>query len=260
MFAIARRLALAAAVSLTAALAVPAAARAGDITIFAAASMKTALDEIVTTWIAETGNTAVVSYAGSSALAKQIQNGAPADLFISAAVNWMDALQEDGLIKPETRVELLGNSLVLVAHGTDAAPVEIGPGFDLAGILGENRLAMALVDSVPAGVYGKAALTSLGVWDAVEPKVAQADNVRAALALVATGEAPLGIVYATDAVVEPGVSDVGTFPDESHPAIIYPAAVTAETGKPEAEAFLIYLSGAKAQLAFEGQGFTVLKK
>ena len=260
MFAIARLLALAAAISLTAALAFPAAARAGDITIFAAASMKTALDEIVTAWNAETGNTAVVSYAGSSALAKQIQSGAPADLFISAAVNWMDTLQEGGLIKPETRVDLLGNSIVLVAHGADAAPVEIAPGFDLAGMLGENRLAMALVDSVPAGVYGKAALTSLGVWDAVEPKVAQADNVRAALALVATGEAPLGIVYATDAMAEPGVSVVGTFPAESHPAIIYPAAVTADTGKPEAEAFLIYLSGAKAQAAFEGQGFQVLKK
>ena len=260
MFAMTRRLALAATLLLTAALALPAAALAGDITIFAAASMKTALDEIVTAWTAETGNTAIVSYAGSSALAKQIQNGAPADLFISAAVNWMDTLQQDGLIKPETRVDLLGNSIVLVAHGADAAPVEIAPGFDLAGMLGENRLAMALVDSVPAGVYGKAALTSLGVWDAVAPKVAQADNVRAALALVATGEAPMGIVYATDAAAEPGVSVVGTFPAGSHPAIIYPAAVTAETGKPEAEAFLSYLSGAKARQAFEGQGFTVLKK
>lgn len=260
MFAMIRRLALAAALSLTAAPAFPIAARAGDITIFAAASLKTALDEIVIAWKAETGNTAVVSYAGSSALARQIQGGAPADLFISAAVNWMDTLQQDGLIRLETRVDLLGNSIVLVAHGADAAPVEITPGFDLAGMLGENRLAMALVDSVPAGVYGKAALTSLGVWDAVEPKVAQADNVRAALALVAAGEAPLGIVYATDAAAEPDVSIVGTFPESSHPAIIYPAAVTAESGKPEAEAFLTYLSGAKAQAAFEGQGFMVLKK
>jgi molybdate transport system substrate-binding protein len=260
MFTMTRRLALAAALSLTTALALPAVAMAEDITIFAAASMKNALDEIVTAWNSETGNTAVVSYAGSSALARQIQGGAPADLFISAAVNWMDTLQEGGLIKPETRVDLLSNSIVLVAYGADVAPVAIVPGFDLAGMLGENRLAMALVDSVPAGVYGKAALTSLGVWDAVEPKVAQADNVRAALALVATGEAPMGIVYATDAVAEPGVSVVGTFPAETHAAIIYPAAVTAETSKPEAEAFLSYLSGAKAQAAFEGQGFTVLKK
>ncbi len=260
MYAMTRRLALAAALLLASALALPASAKAEDITIFAAASMKNALDEIVTAWNAETGNTAVVSYAGSSALAKQIQGGAPADLFISAAVNWMDTLEEGGLIKPETRVDLLGNAIVLVAHGNDAAPVEIAPGFDLAGMLGENKLAMAMVDSVPAGVYGKAALTSLGVWDAVEPKVAQADNVRAALALVATGEAPMGVVYATDAVAEPGVSVVGTFPADTHPAIIYPAAITAETSKPEAEAFLTYLSGAKAQAAFEGQGFTVLKK
>lgn len=260
MFALTRRLALAATLCLTATLSIPAQAAAGDITIFAAASMKTALDEIVTVWNAETGNTAVASYGGSSTLAKQIQEGAPADLFISAAVNWMDTLEDGKLIKPETRIDLLGNSLVLVAHGSEVAAVEIAPGFDLAGMLGGSRLAMALVDSVPAGVYGKAALTSLGVWDAVEPKVAQADNVRAALAFVATGEAPLGIVYATDAVAEPGVSVVGTFPAGSHAPIIFPAAVIAESAKPEAEAFLTYLSGAKAQAAFEGQGFTVLKK
>jgi len=260
MIALTRRLTLATAFCLAAALAAPVQAAAEDITVFAAASMKNALDEIVTAWNAETGNKAVVSYAGSSALAKQIQEGAPADVFISAAVNWMDTLEEGKLIKPETRVDLLGNSIVLVAHGTEAAPVAIAPGFDLAGMLGQNRLAMALVDSVPAGVYGKAALTSLEVWDAVEPKVAQADNVRAALALVATGEAPFGIVYATDAVAEPGVSVVGAFPAGSHPPIIYPAAVTAETTMPEAEAFLTYLSGAKARMAFEGQGFTVVKK
>ncbi|MBC7280662.1 molybdate ABC transporter substrate-binding protein [Hoeflea sp.] len=260
MIAITRRIALAAAVCLSATLAVPARATAEDITIFAAASMKTALDAIATAWNAETGNSAVVSYAGSSALAKQIQEGAPADVFISAAVKWMDTLEESKLIKPGTRVDLLGNSIVLVAHGAEAAPVEIAPGFDLAGILGENKLAMALVDSVPAGVYGKAALTSLGVWDAVEPKVAQADNVRAALALVAAGEAPMGIVYASDAVAEPRVRIVGVFPADSHPPIVYPAAVIADSAKPEAQAFLTYLSGAKARIAFEGQGFTVLKK
>ncbi|OCW57818.1 molybdate ABC transporter substrate-binding protein [Hoeflea olei] len=259
MFALTRRATVAAALVLASTLALPA-AQAEEVTVFAAASMKTALDEVAADWQAETGNTAVISYAGSSALARQIQEGAPADLFISAAVNWMDTLEEAKLIKSETRVDLLGNTLVLIGHGADAADVEIAPGFDLAGLLGDNRLAMALVDSVPAGVYGKAALTSLGVWDAVEPKVAQADNVRAALQLVATGEAPMGIVYATDAAAEPDVRVVATFPADSHPAIIYPAAVTAESAKPEAEAFLEYLSGAKARSAFEAQGFTVLKK
>mgnify|MGYP003637967338 FL=1 len=260
MFAATRRLALAATLSLATLHVLPAAALAETVTIFAAASLKTALDEIVTDWNAETGNAAVVSYAGSSALARQIQEGAPADVFISAAVNWMDTLEQGKLIRPGTRVDLLGNSLVLVAHGGDAAPVEIAPGFDLAGLLGDNRLAMALVGSVPAGVYGKAALMSLGVWEAVAPKVAQADNVRAALALVATGEAPMGIVYATDAAAEPAVSVVGTFPAGSHPAIVYPAAVIAESARPEAEAFLTHLSGAKARAVFEAQGFTVLKK
>ena len=260
MIAITRRIALAAALVATATLAAPAWATDEDITIFAAASMKTALDEVVTHWNAETGHAAVVSYAGSSVLAKQIQEGAPADVFISAAVNWMDTLEQGNLIKPETRVDLLGNSIVLVAHGPDAALVEIGPGFDLAGMLGSDRLAMAMVDAVPAGVYGKAALTNLGVWDAVAPKVAQADNVRTALALVAAGEAPLGIVYASDAVAEPGVSVIGVFPADSHPPIIFPAAVTADSAKPEAEAFLAYLSGAKARAAFEGQGFTLLEK
>ncbi|MGO4916621.1 molybdate ABC transporter substrate-binding protein [Pseudogemmobacter sp. W21_MBD1_M6] len=260
MFTCTRRATLVLALSLATSLTLPAAAMAGDITVFAAASMKNALDEVITNWTTETGNTAVVSYAGSSALAKQIQQGAPADVFISAAVNWMDTLQSENLIKPDTRIDLLGNSIVLIAHGTDAAPVDIASGFDLAGLLGANKLAMAMVDSVPAGVYGKAALTSLGVWETVAPNVAQADNVRAALALVATGEAPMGIVYATDAVAEPDVSVVGTFPVETHPAVIYPAAVTAETTKPEAEDFLTYLSSAAAVAAFERQGFTVLNK
>lgn len=233
-------------------------AQAEDITVFAAASLKTALDRIAAGWKAETGNTAVISYAGSSQLARQIEEGAPADLFVSADEAWMDALQKGGLIQPGSRGDLLGNALVLVApKGT--APVAIAKGFDLAGLLGENRLAMALVDSVPAGKYGKAALTSLGVWGAVAPKVAQADNVRAALALVATGEAPYGIVYATDAAAESRVAVVGTFPEDSHPPIIYPAALTSGA-KPAAADFLSYLKGPKARAAFEGQGFTVLGK
>jgi molybdate transport system substrate-binding protein len=252
-----RALRHAACVGLAAALA-PASGLAAEVTVFAAASLKTALDEIVAGWEARTGNEVAVSYAGSSALARQIEQGAPADAFISASLDWMDALEADGHIRPETRRDLLGNALVLVAHGK-AAPVEMARGFDLGGMLGDGHLAMALVDSVPAGVYGKAALTSLGAWEAVAPKVAQVDNVRAALALVAAGEAPFGVVYRTDAAAEPGVTVVGTFPDGSHAPIVYPAAVTAESADPEAAAALLDdLSGAEARAAFERQGFIVL--
>ncbi len=238
----------------------PSHALAADITVFAAASMKTALDEIANAWRAETGNTATISYASSSLLAKQIQQGAPADVFISAAINWMDFLEETKLIKAESRRDLVGNSLVLIAHGREAAPVNITPRFDLAGMLGDAKLAMALVDGVPAGVYGKAALVSLGIWDDVVPKVAQADNVRAALALVSVGEASMGIVYATDAVADNNVTIVGTFPANTHDPIVYPAALTAESNKPAAAAFLDYLSGDAAGTAFRRQGFTMLQE
>ena len=232
---------------------------ADDITVFAAASMKNAMDEVAEGWQVETGHTATVSLAGSSALARQIQQGAPADIFISANVGWMDTLQGEGLIDPASRYDLLSNSLVLIAHGADAETVTIEPGFDLAGMLGDARLAMALVDAVPAGKYGKAALESLGIWDAVAPKVAQADNVRAALALVATGEAPLGIVYATDAVAAgDSVTVVGTFPGDSHPPIVYPAARVAASENPLVGDFLTFLKGEKARAAFERQGFTTL--
>ncbi len=254
-----RRIALVAAVFSIEAL--PIAAQAEEITVFAAASLKNALDAIAADWQAETGTAVVISYAGSSALAGQIQQGAPADLFVSAAVNWMDALEEENLIKPETRIDLLGNTLVLVGHG-DAAPVEIGPDFDLAGLLDGGKLSMALVDSVPAGQYGKAALESLGVWSAVEADVAQSENVRAALALVATGEAPYGIVYGSDAIADDEATDdvtvVGTFPPESHDPIVYPAAVVATSARPEAEAFLDYLSSDAADAIFTGQGFGLL--
>lgn len=259
MLTLTRRLILATALTL----ALPAAAMAAEITVFAAASLKNALDAIAADWQAETGNTVVISYGSSSALAKQIQEGAPADLFISAAVNWMDVLQDDKLIIDASRRDLLGNQLVLVAFGKDAAPVDIASGFDLAGLLGDGKLAMGLVDSVPAGQYGKEALTTLGVWDAVEPNVAQAENVRAALALVATGEAPYGIVYASDAIADDRASDslavVGTFPADSHKPIIYPAAVVAASTKPEAAEFLESLSSDAATAIFEDQGFTVLK-
>ncbi len=234
------------------------AAAADDITVFAAASMKNAMDEIAAEWAEQTEHTATVSLAGSSELARQIQQGAPADVFISANTDWMDTLEADGLIDPESRFDLLGNSIVLIAHGQVAEPVEIAPGFDLAGMLGEDRLAMALVDAVPAGIYAKAALTGLGIWEEVEPKVAQADNVRAALAFVATGEAPMGIVYATDAVADDTVTVVGTFPADTHPPIIYPAASIAAGDSPLKAAFVDFLRGDTAKAAFERQGFTVL--
>ncbi|CTQ33364.1 Molybdate-binding periplasmic protein precursor [Jannaschia rubra] len=231
---------------------------ADTVTVFAAASMKNAMDEIATAWQAETGHTLAVSLAGSSELARQIEQDAPADVFISANADWMDRLQDDGLIDADSRFDLLGNALVLVAHGDEAAPVQIAPGFDLMGLLGDGRLAMAMVDAVPAGIYGRAALDRLGIWDEVAPQVAQADNVRAALAFVATGEAPMGIVYATDAVASDDVTVVGTFPADGHPPIVYPAASVAASDSPLKGDVLDFLRGDAARAAFARQGFTVL--
>jgi molybdate transport system substrate-binding protein len=233
----------------------PAAAQSGGVLVFAAASLKTALDDIVQQWRAETGKAARVSYAGSSALARQIEQGAPADLFISADSDWMNYLADKNLLKPATRGDLLGNRIVLIAAKDDKSMLTIAPGFALAGALGDNRLAMANVEAVPAGKYGKAALESLGVWNAVEQKIAQTDDVRAALRLVARGEAPFGIVYATDAAADPAVRVVDVFPAGSHPAIVYPAAVVASSKTPDAEAFLAYLRSAKAKPLFDRQGF-----
>jgi len=238
--------------------AVPAVAQADEIIVFAAASMTNAMAEIETSFEAATGHDLIVSLAGSSALARQIQQGAPADIFISANLDWMDALEADGLVEDGTRLDLLNNSIVLIAAGTDAAPVEIGPDLDLAGLLGQGRLAMALVDAVPAGIYGKAALESLGLWDGVQAHVAQADNVRAALAFVATGEAPYGIVYATDAAAEDNVTVIGTFPADTHLPIVYPAADLANRDFPAEAEFLDYLRSAEARAAFERQGFVVV--
>tara|TARA_R100001086_G_scaffold128668_2_gene66605 strand:+ start:1883 stop:2695 length:813 start_codon:yes stop_codon:yes gene_type:complete len=248
---------IAAACALGLGLLCPSTARAETITVFAASSLTTALAEIETGFEAASGHDLVIALAGSSALARQIQQGAPADIFLSASPDWMDVLEADGLIEPDARFDLLGNRLVLVAHG-DAPPVEIGPDFDLMARLGDGRLAMALVESVPAGVYGKAALQSLGLWEAVAPQVAQADNVRAALAFVATGEAPLGIVYATDATADARVTIVGTFPENSHPPIVYPVADLANHDTSAEAEFLAYLRGPQARAAFARQGFTVL--
>ncbi len=239
-------------------LAQPAAA-AEKVTVFAAASLKNALDAVNAAWQKEAGKETTVSYAASSALAKQIEAGAPADVFISADLAWMDYVAEKKLIKDDTRANLLGNQIVLVAGSKDTAAVDIKQGFDLKGLLGDEKLAMGAVDSVPAGKYGKAALEKLGVWSSVEKNVAGAENVRAALLLVSKGEAPYGIVYKTDAAADKGVAVVGTFPEDSHPPIVYPIALTAESSNPDAAAYLDFVKSAKAAALFEAQGFTILK-
>ena len=232
--------------------------QSGDVVVFAAASLKTALDAVNAQWTKEAGKKVVISYASSSALARQIEQGAPAQMFISADLDWMDYLAGKSLIKPDTRSNLLGNRIVLIAPKDKTQPVEIKPGFDLAAILGDGRLAMANVASVPAGKYGKAALEKLGVWAGVSGKIAQAENVRAALLLVSRGEAPAGIVYQTDAAAEPNVKIIGTFPESTHPPIVYPIALTASATHPDAAAFLAYIRSAKTRPLFEAQGFTVL--
>ncbi|WP_242220821.1 molybdate ABC transporter substrate-binding protein [Shinella zoogloeoides] len=239
-------------------LALPVAA-AEKVTVFAAASLKNALDAANAAWQKETGNETAVSYAASSALAKQIEAAAPADLFISADLAWMDYVAEKKLIKDDTRSNLLGNRIVLVAPKDKASTVEIKEGFDLAGLVGDGKLAMGAVDSVPAGKYGKAALEKLGVWSSVEGKVAGAESVRAALALVSRGEAPYGIVYQTDAAADPGVAVVGTFPEDSHPPIIYPVAILSESKSAVSAAYLDFLKSDKAAPFFTEQGFTILK-
>jgi molybdate transport system substrate-binding protein len=236
----------------------PARAQGGDLVVFAAASLKNALDNINAQWQKETGKSAKISYAASSALAKQIESGAPAQLFISADIPWMDYVEKKDLIKKETRSDLLGNRIVLVAPKDKAKAVDIKPGFDLAKVIGDGRLAMANVESVPAGRYGKASLEKLGAWASVSGKLAQAENVRAALLLVSRGEAPAGIVYQTDAASDTGVTIIGTFPQDTHPPIIYPVALTANAAHPDAAAFLAYIKSAKAKPLFEAQGFAVL--
>lgn len=231
-------------------------AHAQKTTVFAAASLKNAMDVIAVEWKQATGGEAVIVLAGSSALARQIIQGAPADIFISANAEWMDAVEEAGMVEPGTRLDLLGNRLVLIAHGRNAPEVDIG-NFDLAEALGDGRLAMALVDAVPAGIYGKTALQSLGMWDSLQDRIAQTDNVRAALALVATGEAPFGIVYATDAAAADNVTIAAEFAAGSHPPIIYPAAAI-RGGSREQSRFLDFLKSPPAVSAFERQGFTVL--
>jgi molybdate transport system substrate-binding protein len=231
-----------------------------SITVFAAASMKNALDDVDAAFTKQSGTKVVASYDASSALMKQIEVGAPADVFVSADLKWMDYGSQKKLIKDDTRVNLLGNELVLIAtKDSKIGNVTIAPGFDLAGLAGDGRIVTGDVKAVPVGLYAQAALQKLGVWAAVEPKMAMTANVRAALVLVARGEAPLGIVYSTDAKVEPGVKIVGKFPESSHDPIIYPVAATVNA-KPDATPYLAFLRSAAAKTIFESYGFTVLIK
>jgi molybdate transport system substrate-binding protein len=234
--------------------------RAQDVTltIFAAASMKNAVDDINAAFTKATGIKTSSSYAASSALAKQIESGAPADVFASADLEWMDYVGGKKLIKDDTRVNLLGNNLVLIApKDSRIGNVTIGPGFDLAKLAADGRIATGDVRAVSAGKYAKAALEKLGAWSAAERKFAMAENVRAALVLVGRGEAALGIVYETDAKVEPNVKIIGHFPAESHPAITYPVALTANA-KPDAARYLNFLRSGTAKSVFETYGFTFL--
>jgi molybdate transport system substrate-binding protein len=249
-----------AAAVIVAALPHDAAAQEKSLTVFAAASMKNALDDVDAAFTKKTGVKIVASYDASSALMKQIEAGAPADIFVSADLKWMDYGSQKKLIKDDSRVNLLGNKLVLIApKDSKIGEVTIAPGFDLAKLAGDGRIATGDVKAVPVGIYAQAALEKLGVWAAVEPKMAMTANVRAALVLVARGEAPLGIVYATDAKVEPGVKVVGVFPEDSHPPIVYPVAATVNA-KPEAADYLAFLRSEAAKSSFEGYGFSFLIK
>ncbi len=227
--------------------------------VFAAASLKNALDSIAAAYRKQTGQSVKISYAASSALAKQMEQDAPAQIFVSADLDWMDYAAGKGLIKPESRLNLLGNKLVLIAPKDSAVSFDFKPGADLAKTLGDSRLAIGNTDSVPAGKYAKSALQRLGLWAGVSNKLAQAESVRAALLLVSRGEAPLGIVYQTDAASDPNVKTIASFPAASHPPIIYPIALTkkADAG---AAAFLDYIESAKAAPLFEAQGFTMVEK
>jgi molybdate transport system substrate-binding protein len=230
------------------------------ITVFAAASLKNALDDVNSAFAKATGIKVVASYAASSALMKQIENGAPADVFVSADLDWMDYGSQKKLIKDDTRINLLGNRLVLIApKDSKLGNVTIGPGFDLAKLAGDGRIVTGDVRAVPVGRYAKAALEKLGAWAASSPKFAMTENVRAALTLVARGEAQLSIVYATDAKAEPNVKVVGIFPETSHPPIVYPVALTT-TAKADAAQYLAFLRSQAAKAVFEAYGFTFLPR
>lgn len=233
---------------------------ARDVTIYAAASLKTAMDEALIAYKTQSGANATAAYAASSALARQIEAGAPADIFISADQEWMDYLAKAGLVRADSRITFLGNQLVLVVERSQAKRVSVDGNLDITGLLNGRRLAVGDVNAVPAGRYAKAALTKLGLWDKVSDKLAPAENVRAALALVARGEAGAGIVYATDARVEPGVAIVGIFPADSHAPIEYPLALLKGADNAAAKPLLDFLLSEDGRRHFTNQGFTVLTK
>lgn len=238
----------------------PAAAATATITVFAAASLKESFDEAAAAYQKATRQPVRVSYAASSALARQIEQGAPADVFVSADLDWMDYLSERKLIDETSRRNLLGNTLVLIApHSSPARPVALKPGVDLLPLLGDGRIALALTASVPAGKYARAAFTSLGAWDALQPKVAEAENVRAALMLVARGETPLGVVYGSDAKAEPKVRVLATFPADTHPPIVYPVARLSASKQRQAAAFVQWLQSPAAAAIFRRHGFAPLR-
>ncbi|WP_375230524.1 molybdate ABC transporter substrate-binding protein [Roseobacter sp. S98] len=230
-------------------------ARAEQITVFAAASLRTALVEIAAGFEEESGHSVAFSFAGSSVLARQISLGAPADVYVSANTAWMDYLEQQGRINATTRFDLAGNKLVLIAANPDVPPVELSAQTDLAGLIGDGRLAVALVDAVPAGLYAKEALSYFGLWQSVATRTAQTDNVRASLALVATGAAPYGIVYATDALADARVKAVAVFPAESHQPIVYPAAAVASEPSGAARGFLDYLRSPQTDKVLTRLGF-----
>lgn len=245
-----------AAAALTAGTAIPAAA--ADLVVFAAASMKGSLDKAATAFEAGGGPKVVISYASSSQLAKQIEAAAPADVFISADSKWMDYLVEKGAVKKDAAVNFLGNRLVLVAGKDSKLMLKIEKGFPLAATLGDDRIAMGEPKSVPAGKYGQQALKFYGVWRDVEPKVAGAENVRAALKLVSSGEAPLGIVYETDAKADKDVRVVDVFGEDSHSPIVYPVASIEASRNADKDAFVKFLLGPEATKIFKDAGFMAL--
>ena len=234
-----------------------AASDSSQITVFAAASLANAVQDIGKAYEAKNGTKVVLSFAASSLLAKQIESSDGVDMFISADMEWMDYLEKRRLLAADTRKNFLGNRLVLVAPADTKTSLTIGRNFPLMKALGNGRLALADPDTVPAGKYAKAALTSLGVWDSVADHLAPAENVRVALAYVARGEAPFGIVYETDARIESKVRVAGVFPENTHPPIVYPVALTKDA-KSQAKAFLDYLNGPEARTVFEKYGFKVL--
>jgi molybdate transport system substrate-binding protein len=228
--------------------------------VFAAASMKTALDAVAEAWKAGSGKTVTIAYGSSATLAKQIEQGAPADIFISADLKWMDYLDQAKLLKAGTRRNRLGNKLVLIEPSDAKSKLEIAKGFDLAGATADGKIAVCEIDSCPGGLYAKEALEWLGVFGSVEPKLAQTGNIRSALSLVSRGEARFGIVYATDARSDPKVRVVGIFPALSHSPIVYPVALTAASQNPDAPFFLAYLTSQAATRIFLDQGFAILSK